>query len=227
MPGVAGQVDQDVHAVGVDAPGGGFVGEPDQRIPAGEIGFDAHAQIAEFPVRRIGQQFDPGRIDLLQEAFEEMPDRVVAQIPRHQPDPQPLRRRRALPCRVTTRGFRRYQPTVTADVLQTLRGAAPPVKGMRIENIAQGIVELRIELKRPAESGFRLGVAPLSGSDATQIGVELGAVRILLERLQAVGLGFGRKPEQAENQAEIVEGNGKVRLDRQRLSVNRLRLAVA
>jgi len=75
----------------VNQPGGGFIAVADQRLPGGKAGADAGCECVRFSVGRVGDQFNPGRIDASQEAFQEMTYGVTAQITRYQPDAQTFR----------------------------------------------------------------------------------------------------------------------------------------
>jgi len=74
--GVSGQIDEDMNAVRMNSCRRGFVAEIDQAVPRGKAGFHAGARLVLLRQRRVGHEFDPGGIEMRENAFDKESDRM-------------------------------------------------------------------------------------------------------------------------------------------------------
>ena len=148
--GVAGQVDQDVNAVVVDEARGGFVGKASQRLPPRHVPAQPSRELVRLRVRRIGHPLDAAGVGMGERRFEEVADRVLAQVAGDQPHAQAFRggvagpgrirlaragaRERAVGLRFLEQDFRRF----AGGVIQQEEEARPrfEVIGPEVERAA-------------------------------------------------------------------------------------------
>lgn len=91
---MAGEVEQNVDAIAMHLARCGFIAQTGDDVPGSKMRLETGGDRVLARARRIGHQFEPGRIVVHQETFQETCDRMRAQVPGNQSQPQA----RALSC---------------------------------------------------------------------------------------------------------------------------------
>ena len=209
-----GEIQEHVRAVVPDGPGrlgvAAVEGPPD-----GETRLDAFRERVLARVRGVGAELDARGIDAGQDGFQEMPDRMGAQVAGNQAHAQPLRRRLAAP------GRERPGPARGgAAVVQGLRAAHRARELLRVvqqvQQVAARLQIFRRERQGLAEAGQGLGQPAGFLEDHAEIVVGLGEPGIAGQR-RAAALGrFVEPVGVAQDRREVAPQPRVVRGQRER-----------
>jgi len=175
--GMAGQINQDINRVVMDALRQNCVTQAYATHPASKCRLHSFGQIIVVRMRDIGKQFNRLRAQRGKYRFQKIAHRMIAQIARHQTDAKAfIRQRLHLPTRERLRPCRN-QLTEVAGIFKHLFWWLLGDQVAGVEQIALRLEKFGLYLQRLLITGDRIDVLPQPGQGNAQIVQRLWQIR--------------------------------------------------
>ncbi len=201
------EINQDVNPICTNLLSGPRLLHAMDVLPLGKILSNAKGQFIVPGARRIGHQFHLGRVDIGQHTFQEISNRIVAELARHQADAQPgtgpviatdqvLGEGRIGKARYgTAKGARRLEIRVIGGLRVDAQG---------IEQIPVRFHGLRVEHNGAVKTGNSVSQASLRHQDSAKITEVDIRIRLDQQGRPVAGSGLHQPAQVLECPAQIV-----------------------